>query len=160
MTQPTSLQTTMDRTQAAVALDNLIRRHLRVGDPRDPGAVAAALRDRYTDDRAALEQEAAGLPFFKVMRIDRSLPAEDTTRAEERQAKDDVHQDLTAMTANPLLKDIHPELKGWSMSHPTGGGRGHRRRPFRARPLAARPGHGRPPTAWATMPGWPATWVR
>jgi hypothetical protein len=78
--------------------------------------VAAALRDRYADDRAALEQEAAGLPFFKVTRIDRSLPAEDTTRAEERQAKDDVHQDLTAMTANALLKDIHPELRGWSQT--------------------------------------------
>lgn len=116
MTQPSSLQTTMDRSQSAVALDNLIRRHLRVGDPRDPGAVAAALRERYTDDRAALEQEAAGLPFFKVTRIDRSLPAEDTTRAEERQAKDDVHQDLTAMTANALLKDIHPELRGWSQA--------------------------------------------
>ena len=116
MTQQSSLQTTTDRTQAAVALDNLIRRHLRVGDPRDPGAVAAALRERYTDDRAALEQEAAGLPFFKVTRIDRGKPADDTTRAEERQAKDDVNQDLVAMTANALLKDIHPELRGWSQT--------------------------------------------
>lgn len=116
MTQPTSLQTTMDRTQAAVALDNLIRRHLRVGDPRDPEAVAAALRDRYADDRAALEQEAAGLPFFKVTRIDARGPAENSTRVELQQARDDVHKDLTAMTANSLLKDIHPELRGWSQA--------------------------------------------
>jgi hypothetical protein len=116
MTQTTSPHPAMDRTQAAVALDNLIRRHLRVGDPRDPSAVAAALRDRYTDDRAALEQEAAGLPFFKIARIERSAPDDNSTRSEERQAKGDVHQDLIAMTSNALLKDIHPELTGWSQT--------------------------------------------
>jgi len=114
MTDQTSLQPIMDRSQAALALDALIRRNLRVGDPRDPAAVAKALRERYADDRAALEQEAAGLPFFKVTRIDGGAPAQDTTRAEERQAKDDVSKDLVAMSTNALLKDIHPELKGWS----------------------------------------------
>ena len=106
----------VERTAAAVALDNLIRRQLRVADPRDPGAVALALRDRYADERQALEQEASGLPFFKVTRIDARAPAQDSTRVEERQARDDVNTDLRAMVGNALLKDVHPELRGWSQA--------------------------------------------
>jgi hypothetical protein len=104
----------MERSQAAAALDNLIRRHLRVSDPRDPEAISKALRERYVDEQQALEQEAGGLPFFKVTRIDTRYPAQDSTRVELRQAQDDVHKDLTALTTNALLKDIHPELRGWS----------------------------------------------
>lgn len=104
----------VERSQAAVALDNLIRRHLRVSDPRDPEAISKALRERYVDEQAALDQEAAGLPFFKVTRIDTRAPVDSSTSAELRQARGDVEQDLTALTTNALLKDIHPELRGWS----------------------------------------------
>jgi hypothetical protein len=97
-----------------VALDNLIRRHLRVSDPSDPEAISKALRERYNDEHQALEQEAAGLPFFKVTRIDAGSVGDGVLRAEERQAKEDVHQDLTALNTNALLKDIHPELQGWA----------------------------------------------
>lgn len=114
MNQQTSQTPSMERSQAATALDNLIRRHLRVSDPRDPGAIALALRERYADDRAALEQEAAGLPFFKATRIDPVMAGEGSLGAEERQARNDVHQDLTALTTNALLKDVHPELRGWA----------------------------------------------
>ncbi|UHD15648.1 hypothetical protein [Thiocapsa bogorovii] len=103
-----------ERSQAAVALDNLIRRHLRVTDPRDPEAISNALRARYADEQAALDQEAAGLPFFKVARIETQTAVDTSTSAELRQARGDVEQDLTALTTNALLKDIHPELRGWS----------------------------------------------
>jgi len=109
---PSSLP--QERSQAAVALDNLIRRHLRVSDPTDADAVSKALRDRYQDDQLALEQEAAGLPFFKVTRIEPTCTGGGSSSAELRQARNDVDQDLDALTHNPLLKDIHPELRGWS----------------------------------------------
>ncbi len=116
MTDQTSPNALMERSQSAMALDDLIRKHLRVGDPRDPTAVAEALRQRYTDERDALAQEAAGLPFHKVTRIDARAPAENTVRAEEQQAKGDVNADLNALLGNALLKDIHPELRGWSQT--------------------------------------------
>jgi hypothetical protein len=103
-----------ERSQAAVALDNLIRRHLRVSDPSDAEAVSKALRDRYQDDQLALEQEAAGLPFFKVTRIEPSCSGGGSSGAEIAQARNDVNQDLEALCNNALLKDIHPELRGWS----------------------------------------------
>lgn len=104
----------VERSQAAVSLDNLIRRHLRVSDPSDPEAISKALRERYADEQQALDQEAAGLPFFKVTRTQAGPVGEGVLRAEERQAKDDVHKDLTALTTNAVLKDIHPELQGWA----------------------------------------------
>lgn len=105
---------TTERSQAAVALDNLIRRHLRVSDPGDPEAISKALRERYAEESQALDQEAAGLPFFKVTRIEPRTPANGSSSAELRQARADVGQDLAALTTNVLLKDIHPELRGWS----------------------------------------------
>ena len=105
---------TTERSQAAVALDNLIRRHLRVSDPGDPDAISKALRERYGEESQALAQEAAGLPFFKVTRIEPRAPVDGCSSAELRQARDDVGQDLAALTTNALLKDIHPELRGWS----------------------------------------------
>ncbi len=103
-----------ERTQAAVALDNLIRRHLRVSDPTDADAVSKALRERYQDEQLALEQEAAGLPFFKVTRIEPVCSGGGSSSAEVRQARNDVDQDLEALTHNALLKDVHPELRGWA----------------------------------------------
>ena len=74
-----------ERSQAAVALDNLIRRHLRVSDPGDPDAISKALRERYSDASQALDQEAAGLPFFKVTRIDTPAPVDGSSSRELRQ---------------------------------------------------------------------------
>lgn len=105
-----------NRPPAALALDNLIRRQLRVADPRDADAVAAALRERYATERLALEREAAGLPFFKATRIDARASGADSTRIEERQARDDIELDLRSMAANALLKDVHPELRGWAQA--------------------------------------------
>jgi hypothetical protein len=52
--------------QQRLALDNLLRRELKVSDPNDPTQIAQALLSRYKDDpRAnAISQEASGLPFL------------------------------------------------------------------------------------------------
>ncbi|MEY6431833.1 hypothetical protein ABC977_05345 [Thioalkalicoccus limnaeus] len=106
----------VERSQAAVALDNLIRRHLRVSDPRDPEAISKALRERYVDERQALEQERSGLPFVPQRPIAISDPGIGSSDLELRQAKDDVDRDLQALMANASLKDIRAELHGWSTS--------------------------------------------
>jgi hypothetical protein len=51
-----------------MALDNIIRRELRVSDPNDPNQIAQALLTRYKDSpRArAISQEAKGLPFLQA----------------------------------------------------------------------------------------------
>jgi hypothetical protein len=106
----------VERSQAAVALDNLIRRHLRVSDPRDPEAISKALRERYVDERQALEQERSGLPFVPQRPITITDQGAGASDLELRQAKDDVDRDLQALMANASLKDIRAELHGWSMS--------------------------------------------
>ena len=53
-------RTADDRIQA---VDEFLRRELRVGDPRNAIEVVTALRRRYASDAERLDQEAAGLPI-------------------------------------------------------------------------------------------------
>lgn len=104
----------MDRSPNAVALDNLVRRVLRVGDPNNAEQVADALKNFYQDESHALEQESAGVPFLQPLRNPSNVETETASRAELTEAMDDVNRDLTALTMNALLKDVHPELNGWA----------------------------------------------
>ncbi len=58
-----------DGSNRRLALDNLIRRELKVGDPNDPAQVAQALLTRYQADPRAqgINQEAQGLPFLLML---------------------------------------------------------------------------------------------
>lgn len=99
-----------------MALDNLIRRELRVGDPSDAQQVAKALQERYQGNARtrAIDQEAQGLPFLQAKPLFAPAAAERTATAIDlEQAKSDVHLDLEELTRSSLLKDVAPELAGW-----------------------------------------------
>lgn len=102
-----------------LALDNLIRRELKVSDPNDPKAIAQALMERFKDDpRArAIGNEARGLPFLLTAPVAPG-PAQAATSsdAELQQAKDDVERDLRELLTNSLLKDVTPEIQGWAQA--------------------------------------------
>ncbi len=100
-----------------LALDNLIRRELKVSDPSDPAQIAQALLSRYQQDPRALaiSQEASGLPFLLSAPAQASPPQTATSSdAELQQAVADVERDLQELTTNAVLKDIKPELQGWA----------------------------------------------
>jgi len=100
-----------------LALDNLIRRELRVGDPRNPEQVAKALLDRYQGNNRArgITQEAQGLPFLSTPQAYAPAAAEHTgTSIDLKQAMSDLDKDLSKILGNNLLKDISAELDGWS----------------------------------------------
>lgn len=108
---------TLSQSPGRMALDNLLRRELKISDPNDATAVASALLDRYRGDpRAqAIQTEAKGLPL-------QSTQASTTTPtmmaissdAELDQAVTDVNRDLEELASNVILKDITPELQGWA----------------------------------------------
>lgn len=102
-----------------LALDNLIRRELRVGNPNDPLQIASALLDRYKGDprAAAIAQEARGLPFLRMPVPASAAPAHPTSSAAEwQQALNDIECDLRALSSDALLKDVTPELLGWAQA--------------------------------------------
>ncbi|WP_332876679.1 hypothetical protein [Massilia sp. S19_KUP03_FR1] len=104
---------------ARAALDNLIRRELKVGDPNDAAEVAQALMNRYRDDpRArAMAQEAQGLPYLPAQPASTALPVQEgATSLDLAQASDDVARDLRTLTSSNLTKDITPELEGWTQA--------------------------------------------
>lgn len=102
-----------------LALDNLIRRELKVGDPNDSAQIASALLERYKGDpRArAISQEAQGLPFLQTVPSSPTVvQAPTSSSAEWEQATSDTNRDLAELTTNPLLKDVTPELQGWAQA--------------------------------------------
>ena len=108
---------TSSSNKQQLALDNLIRRELRVGDPRNPEQVANALLDRYQgNSRArAITQEAQGLPFLTTPQAYAPAAVEHTaTSIDLKQAMSDLDKDLNEITGSNLLKDISAELEGWS----------------------------------------------
>ena len=108
-----------DGSAQRLAIDNIIRRELRVGDANDPMQVAQALLARYKDTpRAqAISQEAKGLPFLQSAAMPFMVPQAPTSSdAELQQAKDDVDRDLHELTTNSLLKDVTPEIQGWAQA--------------------------------------------
>ncbi len=105
--------------QQRLALDNLIRRELKVGDPNDPKQIADALLNRFKDDprAGAITQEARGLPFLQSANVQALMPqAATSSDAEWQQAKDDVERDLQELMTNTLLKDVTPEIQGWAQA--------------------------------------------
>ena len=103
--------------QARLELDNLLRRELRVSDPSDAKAVAAALAERYKNDpRAkAILSEAQGLPFSTAAVLPAAtLVVNATSDGEYSQANDDVERNLQELLTNSLLNSVLPEIRGWA----------------------------------------------
>lgn len=106
-------------TPQTAALDNLIRRELKISDPRDPAQVAEALMARYQGDpRAqAIDQEANGAPFLQsAPQTALPLATQTSSSREWEQAVSDIDSDLQELTINALLRDELPEIKGWAQA--------------------------------------------
>lgn len=109
----------MDSSMSRMALDNLIRRELKVSDPNNPQQVAEALLNRYKDNprAVAINREAQGVPFLLAPSAP-VVPVQAATSSdtEMQQAITDVERDLQELTTNSLLKDVTPELQGWAIA--------------------------------------------
>lgn len=104
-----------DRSPSAMAVDNVLRRVLKVRDPADSSQVAKALLARYSDQANSLMNERSGLPVVSpVMRP--AIPAITTQSygPELVQAYDDLNRDMQALLDDSTLKDIKAELDGWA----------------------------------------------
>jgi hypothetical protein len=98
------------------ALDNLLRRELKVGDPTDPSQIARALSERYQNDvrMQSIDGEARGLPFLRtpsIRPVDITTPT--ATNIDLEQSRTDVNADLQQLVRDNLTKDVRPELEGW-----------------------------------------------
>jgi len=109
----------MPNSSSRMALDNLLRRELKVSDPNDAKQIAEALLNRYKNNPRALaiNKEAEGVPFLLASGTPMPLQQAPTSSdAEMQQAINDVERDLRELTTNSILKDVTPELEGWAMA--------------------------------------------
>jgi hypothetical protein len=98
-------------------IDELLRRELRVGDPRNAREVVTALRRRYAADAARIDQEAAGLPICVEAlpsAASVSTAAADTPGSrEERRVYTDLASDLQALIDSRDNREWAIEIRGW-----------------------------------------------
>lgn len=104
-----------------LALDNMLRNHLKVNNPRDARQIAEGLMAYYQDlpQAAGLRQELMGLPSLPpaMMGQQSSLAAQSSSSDTEfRIANGDVEKALIDLASNPLTNDITPEMQGWGDS--------------------------------------------
>jgi hypothetical protein len=106
---------TGDRSPARAAVDNVMRRSLKISNPYDPAEVAKGLLARYRDEAERIKREQQGLPF-SVMQAQAPVapPTNGTGRPEMRRATDAIEAALKELTTSPDLADIQPELSGWA----------------------------------------------
>jgi hypothetical protein len=113
---PSTRAFTSDRSPATAAVDNLLRRALKISDPRNPDEVAKGLLARYTDEATKIRRERQGLPFsvMHAQQVAAPVPVNGAVRPEVRAAQDALDAALNALTTDADLVDIAPELRGWS----------------------------------------------
>src|SRR5215469_1287865 len=104
---------------AALTLDNMLRNHLRVNNPRDPRQIAEGLMAFYQGlpQTEGIKQEALGLPLLRTPTMPTAAPAQPTSSDAEFQiANGDTEKALQDLANNPLTNDITPEMQGWGDS--------------------------------------------
>jgi hypothetical protein len=106
---------TGDRSPATAAVDNVMRRSLKISNPYDPADVAKGLLARYADEAEKIKREQQGLPF-SVMQAQPTATRQSsgTARPEMRRASDTLEVALKELTTSPDLADLQPELSGWA----------------------------------------------
>lgn len=109
--------TSRSRSARTVAVDNFLRKTLRVGDPRNPDEIAKALLERYPGEAERARREREGLAYASLADpAPASFLAGVAATAELAQAQDDLERDAQALVTASQLKDIRVELTGWGRS--------------------------------------------
>src|SRR3981081_1321623 len=106
-----------DRSPATAAVDGVFRRLLKISNPGNPDEVAKGLLARYGDEALRIKREQQGLPFSVAQAQGAAAPPPPAGRRPEvNAASSALDTALNALTTDPDLSDIEPELRGWSQT--------------------------------------------
>src|SRR4051812_22852359 len=87
------------RSPQSVALDNVLRRELRLSDPYDPDQIATALLGMYPVVKDQMDRERNGFSYSDTPApIAVAYPSGGATLAEVEQGRDDLERDLATLT--------------------------------------------------------------
>jgi hypothetical protein len=103
------------RSPQSIAVDNLLRRELRIADPKDPTQIAQGLLSRYPDTLDQMRRERDGMNYGAPVQPSGGdpTPAIGASATEMAMARDDLERDIATLSTSSELKEIDVELKGW-----------------------------------------------
>ena len=102
------------RTATTMAVDNLLRRELRVGNPADPDQIAQGLLTRYPILADQMKREREGYNYSNNVLVSTVAVAPTSSSLELAQAQNDLERDAQSLISSSELKDIQIELTGWT----------------------------------------------
>lgn len=98
----------------ALLIDDLLRRKLRIGDPRNAKEISEALRTRYSPAAARIDAETRGTVVEVDGPKERSEPTADTAgQRAYRRAVERLSEDLDTILKDPGNRDWVDQLTGW-----------------------------------------------
>lgn len=100
-------------TNAVTLLDELLRKELRVSNPRDPKEMARALRDRYQRDALRMDAENLGLPSTAPQVLAAPVATSQAASRELDRAQANLQADLDTLVNAARNRDRRAELEGW-----------------------------------------------
>ncbi|MDH3659576.1 MAG: hypothetical protein OEU92_06030 [Alphaproteobacteria bacterium] len=98
-------------TRSNARIDNILRQKLMIGDPSDATEVARGLELKFADRAEILQRDRSGQSATAALSPISRLAS--PVESDLAKAKDDVERDLRGLIAEPQLKDVTPELRGW-----------------------------------------------
>jgi hypothetical protein len=103
------------RSPKSIAVDNLLRRDLRIGDPNDPAQIAQGLLARYPDVLDQMRREREGINYGDpdLAPTPSGSASAGAWATELSQAGDDLDRDIQTLSTSSELKEIDVEMKGW-----------------------------------------------
>ncbi|MFY0562794.1 hypothetical protein ACN28E_03030 [Archangium lansingense] len=103
---------------AKAKFDELLRRQLGVADAKNPQLVVEALRKRYAETAARLDEEREGVPIRfagqpapKV--VVAGSPSDSPGAISSKEVRTELEQDLKGLVEHPANRDYSSSLSGW-----------------------------------------------
>ena len=109
-----TLAAPQDRAPPQKTVEAVLRRALKISDPRNVEELSRGLLLRYGRDALLIEREKKGLPFSVVADFQGKSELVSAKRPDVADAESDLERVLGEIARDPSLAEIAAEMRGWA----------------------------------------------
>jgi hypothetical protein len=109
-----TLASAQDRAPPQKTVEAVLRRALKISDPRNVEELSRGLLLRYGRDAMLIEREKKGLPFSVVADFQGKSDLVSAKRPDVADAEADLERVLGEIARDPSLAEISAEMRGWA----------------------------------------------
>ena len=126
-----------DRVPQQNAVETVLRRTLKISNPRNLEELSKGLLRRYSNDAMLMDRERKGLPYTIYADTNLALDRNTNKRPEVIDAQNDLERVLGEIASDPALAEISGEMRGWAKAIRSATAEGLNSAPFALDQLAS-----------------------